>query len=499
MPAIFRSLANRVHVRDSERAVLASKGIETADEFFFRYPNERSLEDWIEQYLYRFAGGYAADDTPQIYDRNDGGTIAEFKSSEEVAGVRRLWLASMTLAKRDMDTLTADVQDDRPRRISTALINDAFGRAASRGLIMANDRLKPSDGTMSKVMENYRIGGSFRYIEWEEYVSKQDEEDAHEQGMKPKAGYVIVRCEKDSLQGREETKLELRRKELGDKQFTALEDVLRLRAIGFDVAELATKNALDVFTEILINALRDHAARGYRPPTLAEGRLFDKLVFNDINRQVSQGFGSVEEGLTWFMSEDGKLNKVWKLLEQMPEYFPDRGTAKPVIQVSMYDTEAGEYKNQQTSDSSERTSVKRKVDSESPAQMSGTKPCRVCGEMRKDHPNRSFDGCNKKARAKAKGGKGASSSASAGDRNQNSPAQKGGKATSGVKVPDSMKTGCARREPPSDEHEDGLRFCFDFHDPTKKCERGKTCKLSHRCPKMVSGRVCMEPHPVYEH
>jgi len=492
VPSVFVNIAQRLGMDESDFQVLLASNIDTADELFFRLSDEAMLDSFITTTFYTNSAGWNADRNEAVmYERNSEVTPGEFKIGKSAANLRRLWMAARTLAKKDIEQMTADVQDDKPRKISAAVIQDAFAKAARRGIVVPNDRVRPGNVTMSKVLENFRIGGSFRHLEWEEFVSKQDEEQALIQGLKPKTGFKIVQGDSSALEGKADLQ-ELRRVQVEEKSFVIFEDTMQLRSLAFDVGEICSKDKVDALYAVYMDAMRSVPPLSFRTPYMSEIRLLDKHIFQDILKNVLDGQGTIEDGITFFLSEPGRANKVWKLCEQMPADYPDRGATQSVSQVAIYDVNTEKYiKEQSATGKSDAPAGKKRARSRSP------KRCWHCGGTRAEHKDRLFDECN----AKAKGSgtayppKGRKKAKAAGSGAKGKGKDKG-------KAPASMPSslvGCARRTPNSPQHPEGQRFCFDFHNPSATCTRAE-CKLSHRCPKFVEGdKICMKEHPIYEH
>eukprot|EP00972_Heterocapsa_arctica_P052337 7698686-Heterocapsa_arctica.AAC.1 len=71
--------------------------------------------------------------------------------------------------------------------MTAARIADFASKASLRGgMPELSDIERPGPQTLAKVADNYRFGGAFRYVAWEEYTSEEEELRAHRLGLKPK-------------------------------------------------------------------------------------------------------------------------------------------------------------------------------------------------------------------------------------------------------------------------------------------------------------------------
>ena len=492
VPAVFVSLAKRCNVAEQEFLVLLHAGVHTADEFFFRYNDASALNRFIETQLFENIGNYNEDESIQLSMRVHA-ELEAFKTSVEAGCMRRLWTTCGQMTKNELTSFSQPDNADS-KKVSIAVVQDLFVQAEARGLILQSGRVTPSDYTMTKVISNFRVGGEFRHIAWEEYLSKDDEEQARAQNIRPKPGFTFVKTG-SSLEGREEN-IELRRTEIAGikgEGILVLEDMLSIRSYAFDIAKVCTKDTLEQYTMLYMNALREQPPPSYRVPTIDEIRLFDKMISEDIYRLVSKNRGTVQEGLEHFLGTEGRANKIWKMLEQVPENYPDRGIKRAIQQVAAFDPQTGKFLSTTPSPV------------QSPASASGVKRdsagktlCTWCSKPRDNHPGRNFALCPENPNKAKK------------ELNVSAPQQSISKKKLGkgkgknagkdrVQVPAHMNDATvAKREAPSEGNLEGRRFCFDFHTEGKSCSRG-SCNHSHFCPKLVGGRVCMEDHPLYKH
>ena len=415
--------------------------------------------------------------------------------------MRRLWTASQQLTKKDMTDLTM-AETTESKKVSIAVIQDKFSQAEARGLVLPNDRVTPSDYTMGKVIANFQPGGEHRYIEWEEYISKSDEEQARLQHIKPKAGFTFIKTTGNILEGREEN-TELRRLEevgIAGQGLLVFEDMMAIRSVAFDIAMVCNKSILDDYTTIFMNALRDTPPPAYRVPTIDEVRLFDKLISEDIFKLVSKGRGTVAEGLTHFLG-DGRSNRVWKMLEQVPESFPDRGARRAIQQVAAFDTNTGLFVQTQDQGAAAKSPTVSTASSSVKKDAQGKTLCTWCDKPRDNHPGRNFLKCPKNPNLqKPSPATGSSPSNAPGGQKRKKGDSKGDKGKRRTGVPEHLAgPTVAKREPPSQEHPEGKRFCFDFHTDGKTCTRSP-CTNSHLCPKFLAdGKICLAGHPIFRH
>eukprot|EP00972_Heterocapsa_arctica_P115874 16450151-Heterocapsa_arctica.AAC.1 len=72
------------------------------------------------------------------------------------ASLRRLWEASKSAAKRDLEKLTEErPEGEAPKRMTAARIADFASKARLRGGMPAPDIERPGPTTLAKVADNY--------------------------------------------------------------------------------------------------------------------------------------------------------------------------------------------------------------------------------------------------------------------------------------------------------------------------------------------------------
>ena len=441
--SVFRGLAERLAADADDLLLLEADGINTCDELFFRLPSAERLEEYLGQRVYGFRAERRDDDTLNTLAASRTETRATWLRGPGAASLRRLYEASKALAKKDLERLTEErIDGEAPRKVNAAVLADLGARAAARGLGPQLDTERPGPATLAKVIENFKLGGAFQYLQWEEFLSEEEEMRSKRLGLsRREVGFRVVPSEggfKGIIAQDDE-----RRQRVEDQ--VALEETLHIRAATHEYIEVAEFQTYSRLTMEYVRTFRRRAPECMRGPTLGELRLVDRLIHTDILTFVARGEGSLSEGLKWYLTE-GRGHRVWDVLEPVLECTPDRG--KERVHRALPDAGPSPSGNQ---------GEKRKAD-DPPL-------CKVCGLPRSQHPNRSF--------CKPKKGKG-----------------KGAQPDS--KAPPHMQ-GRALAVP----GKNGVQFCWNFHRKDKGCKDPK-CKRSHRCPNYKDGKVCMGRHAAFD-
>ena len=404
--------------------------------------------------------------------------------------MRRLWLASKTISETEVQKEAEEANDGKQKKLTTPIIEDMFAKAKSRGIDDSNPKRRPGNNIVSKVFLNYSINGKFAYLYFEEFLSQEMEEAAIAQGLVPKVGYKIVRSEDNGMLHSKETAPDIRRSWLEDE--LKLRDAMFLKEVTYDVAGICKAEVLRQFHSAIIDSLNVTPIAGNRAPTIAEAKMFDRLVHMSINKWLARHHGTLEGGISFFLSEEGKKEKEWTLLDQVDADKKDRGLQQPLKLEAVVVSEDGSrpvpeerksWSSKDTPSLRPRQRSRSPKESSSSTQLPGMTACKHCGKPRREHKNNSFNECNKLAK---KGEK-----AAAGKKNRGNSAK--------GRVPPQMLKDCATKTPGTRERPDGINFCYAYHSKGDGCKK-QNCSLSHQCPKFrPDGTICLGRHSVLDH
>lgn len=470
----FKNLATRLGVSEGDVLTLLYYRVNSAGSFYFRMPSSEALERFLTQYVSKKVG-IIVDGGVELIDRN-ADDIAGFEFSEEAGALRRLWEASKTLAKEDLNRTTTGKTsaNDRSGQI---VVQDFFRRALANGIYFPSDRVKPGPNTVLMIHANFAPQGAHAYIDWEYFVSELDEDKFNRSSKHQKKEFLTAQREGGELKL---STMEQEHRLKGPKveQLVQLQDMFDLRAYGHVVAQVCSLESYQSLNKVLMHGYRAEVPAKMRGPTLHEVRMVDRLIHTEILKWVALGEGDLDDGLAFYGQGDGRQSPFFSFLEPVAENHPDRGIEKMSRSLSLEDT------------------------SSAPARDSGPKTgsgyCDVCGKHRDEHEKRRF--CEDPDRvAKPKVPK-------APPQERASPLKKGaGKDKTGKdknkgkrKLPEFLK-GCAMRMPANADNPYGQEVCIDWNDPAKGC-RGTRCVRYHKCPKFKKdGTICGEDHIAINH
>ena len=119
----------------------------------------------------------------------------------------------------------------------------------------------------------------------------------------------------------------------------SLQDVLILRARSFQMVEACGYKTSLEYTGKIITLLRAITPKGMRATTLNEARKTDREIMTEILKWVGKGRGTVEAGLSDYMSSPDE--PLWKLMAQQPETLPHQGPVKQTHRGSEAREDAG--------------------------------------------------------------------------------------------------------------------------------------------------------------
>ena len=166
---VLESLAQSIGVAESDFLILRHHRLVNAESLAYRLPSSQDLEDFLREEIYP----NSAFDCPQngllIYPRAAGefASFAAFRRSEDAGALRKLWEASNGLAKRELETLTAESSDSAFKVLSAVVSQDMIARAIQNNWVIPLPHDKtPGRSTLGLVMKNHSLGGQHRYIAW---------------------------------------------------------------------------------------------------------------------------------------------------------------------------------------------------------------------------------------------------------------------------------------------------------------------------------------------
>jgi hypothetical protein len=198
--------------------------------------------------------------------------------------------------------------------------------------------------------------------------------------------------------------------------------------------------------------------------------LVDRLIHEEILSFVAKNEETLEGGIAFYVSDEGKKSPFWSFLQGQREDQPDRGLERPLKQP--------------------KTSADSAAGSTPGGPQKPVAKCFMCGKTRAEHPQRKF--CRQPAKTVAAQDAGSHAEPESVKSNGKGKGKKGkGKG----KVPSHM-AGMAGRTPPSQAHPMGQAFCHAYHDPNGSGCPG-SCGFSHTCCKFVNGAVCGGAHPAF--
>ena len=471
VPQVFTAAAMRLGVEESDFLLLRHGGIATQEDLFYKVPTATVLEDYLRQEIHpRAAYQPEGSDSIEVFARIRLDQIpwSSWRRSDAAAALRKLWELSRHVAKRELEKQAESLGDgEPPKKVGTIVLADLEAKALSRGHGPFEVHEKPGPQCMAKLLANFRVEGAWRHLEWEEYTSEDEERRAARLGLvKSERTVRFAQASGGVLSLAVGETPELRASRVED--LLLLQDVLLVRAVSLEFAEIGRLPTYLRLTSEYTKALKLDVPERFRRPTLSEVRLVDRLIHEEILPHVARGVGTVDEGLTFFLGP-GRTHRIWDLLKPVPEIVPDQGQERRV-KVPVSGTSS--------------SPAPKQPGAARAAQDSPTL-CWVCQKPRDDHENRRFceKGAGKSSKPKRAAGPGKGRKDGKGSGHQGSKTE--------------LPANCAVRTPPTPAHRHGQRFCEEFHTKNGSCRGG--CNKSHLCPRFVDAGICMKAHAAYDH
>ena len=231
----FEAGAIKFNVSESDYLVLKSHGYSCFEDFHYRLPTKEDLEKYFEEVLHK-RGGYLDKTTGNLKTfTKPSPDWDSWKRSDDAACLRKLWSYGSSLCKTEMEDMTGGGSDKI--RMTHAAAAELERKAVKGGMVPpGSDTERPSLWTLQKLANNHGLSGKHVHLEWEAYVSMEQEEKASRTGksLKSKPAVFLVGGKHLEVQDQE---LELD----GIQKITGLvtlREVLNLRSRSFAMLEL---------------------------------------------------------------------------------------------------------------------------------------------------------------------------------------------------------------------------------------------------------------------
>ena len=324
LESAFESGAVRFNVAESDFLVLKNEGIGCFEDLFYRLPTREDLEKFLEEVVNKKGGYRDSAGIPHVYDKA-GSPWSSWRRSDDAACLRKLWSFGSTLCKSELEDLTSGVGTGDKIKFTLAAAAELENKAVLKGMTQpTSDVERPSLWTLQRLANNHSLSGKHLHMEWESFVSMEQEDRARRSGslLKERPAVFVV--------GGKHLEVRDQEIELDGIQtisgLVTLREVLELRARSFAMLELAPFSLMSAFHERLFSLLRQRTAEGMRAPTINEVRKFDREIMRQALRWKSEKQGEIADCLSFYLNSPGI--SLWRLLEPVPEQLPDQGLDK---------------------------------------------------------------------------------------------------------------------------------------------------------------------------
>lgn len=367
---------------ESDFIVLKLEGICCYEDLFYRLPTREDLEKFLEEVVNKKGGYRDSAGTLQIYDKA-GPTWSSWKRSDDAACLRKLWSFGATLCKSELDDLTSGVGTGERIKFTLAAAAEVEKKATLKGMTQpASDVERPSLWTLQRLANNHSLSGKHMHMEWENFVSMEQEDRARRSGSLLKERPAVFMVGGKHLEVRDQ-EIELDGIQVISGLVT-LREVLELRARSFAMLELAPFVLVSTLHERYYSLLRK----------------FDREIMRQALRWKSEKQGEIADCLSFYLNSPGV--SLWRLLDPVPEQHPDQGLDKKENAKKGDDTRGTKRQHEESTEKKGEAGEK-----EGPSKPK--KKCWVCGKVHEPlctlPPGyRKNLRAEKKAKAKAKGG-----------------------------------------------------------------------------------------------
>lgn len=377
VPVAFLKAAARGGVAESDFLLLGSLGIHTFEGFGFRLPRSEDLEEFLRSTVCPREAYKDEDGVVTIYDRTPPVLWQEFKTSEDAAALRKLWLLAKEICKAEVESLASGDTEGSRTKVSISGALSMEQAAVNRGMPKpSSDVERPSLYALTKTMKAM-VGpnASYEHLSWETFVTLDDESRLARAGKMPKTTNEVVLSKDQRLSIKEKSE----DRPLGEKanDLETVRKYLETRARCFELLEVAKFSTYRRLNEAYYSKLLGNVPTGMRAPTLMEVRRFDRVMHEELLRWCSRHMGSLDDGVLHYLEND-TLN-VWRLLDPVIASLPDQG-----VEGTPATAEGSKGGKRKAQSSSESEDGKGRKANKTKDKAGNLKKCLVCGK--KHHP-----------------------------------------------------------------------------------------------------------------
>ena len=297
--SVFESLAQSAEVAESDYYVMRGAGIKTAEDLFYRVASPSDLEEFLRDNLFPRAG-WEDNGTITVFARPGGEAWQDWRRGGDAAAVRKLWTICAGMAKKAVEEYAEGREGEAPKRITTTVAADLYRKALDRGLLPSlGDGEMPGSIALSAVADNFRVGGGLCYLQWERFLSLDEERRAERQGVTRDQRLILSTGPEGHIEGRNAENIVSK---AAVTDVLAIGDLLRVRSAAHELLSIVKFNMNERYNAELVKMLKKTPPARMRLPSIHEARLVDRLIHEEVLSHVARGLGSLEQGLEWFVN-----------------------------------------------------------------------------------------------------------------------------------------------------------------------------------------------------
>ena len=317
----FTRAATNFDVHESDFLILLNDRISNFESLAFRFPKEGDFEGYLEKSL-RLKGAFRNDNEDIIvYDKRNPDSWDAFRASEDCGCLRKLWGLATQVAKKELEMMATGQEDTSTSKVTIVLSQELEEKAVKDGMPRPlSDRERPALHTLTKVQSNFAQGGQYLHLAWETFIDQEVEGRLRRAGKLPRdKAEVVVRDDKLMVKSRDADHLST----ADIRDLASLRECLDIRARSFMMLSICEYRICHHLTERYISLLRQTPLEGMRAPTINEIRRTDRLIFEEVLKWVSKGYGVVSDGIQNYIDKPNDV--LWRLCDPQVESLPDQG------------------------------------------------------------------------------------------------------------------------------------------------------------------------------
>eukprot|EP00435_Cladocopium_sp_Y103_P019421 s1582_g4.t1 len=260
----FTKSAAQFGVAESDYLILESMKISSYEGFALRVPSKEDLEDFMRNSIVPSAAYKGGDGRLQVFARAPAIHWQDFRTSEDAAALRKLWLVGKEICKAELERL-AHGDESNKGKVNIQAHLTMEDQAVQRGMpAPGSDVERPSLYALNRVAKAMTgPSASYEHQPWEIYINLDEESVLGRAGKLPKINKELVMTTDKKLSLKEGEEQDACPGTHADS-LESMRNYLEIRARAFEMLDIAPYQVYKRLNEKYISKAVGRVPKGMR-------------------------------------------------------------------------------------------------------------------------------------------------------------------------------------------------------------------------------------------